>query len=218
MAGGLDKLVTRGASELAGVVRRAERTGEGAGRRAIDREALAVSPASVRTTGGEAKTLLAEKLDLARLEKARPRLVATPSAAKTKIATVRARPTKRLSEMTLVERNHALGMSREDTVLARLQARHPADQIFREQYLRDADGQILKDPVTGETRRIDFIVMNLRRILDSIEVTSPTASKTAQMAKEMRIRQAGGFFIRHPQTGKLLKLPASLNTRVIRVQ
>ncbi|HEY9724426.1 MAG TPA: hypothetical protein V6D47_20655 [Oscillatoriaceae cyanobacterium] len=170
-------------------------------------DAIALSP--------EARAALADRAALSKLP-TRPKLVAKPSNVN-RVAAVRGKPSKRLKEMTLVERNHVLGFKREDTVLKRLQRALPNDWIYREQYLRDAKGQIVRDPMTGETRRIDFLVMSLDKVLDSIEVTGTKVDKTAQMAKEMRIRQAGGVYLRHPQTGKLLRVPARLQTRVVRI-
>lgn len=188
--------------DLTRTARVAERTGA---KQAAD--ALLVSP--------ETRALLADRAALAKLAP-RPRVVRTPSKLG-RIAEVRGKPSKALKDMTLVERNHVLGFKREDTVLKRLQRALPNDWIFREQYLRDANGQIVRDPLTGETRRIDFLVMDQNKVRDAIEVTGPKVDKTAQMAKEMRIREAGGVYLRHPQTGKLLRMPARLHTRVVRV-
>jgi hypothetical protein len=49
-----------------------------------------------------------------------------------------------------------------------------------------------------------------------LEVTSKTASKVEQLAKESEIRQSGGVFVRNPQTRQLVEL-ADIS-RVIRVE
>ena len=88
-------------------------------------------------------------------------------------------------------------------------------EIISEAYLRDADGNIVKDPETGKARRIDFVVVKDGKVIDSIEVTSKTADKSDQLAKENRIREFGGNYIRD-NNGNLIKIPSSVQTRVER--
>ena len=76
-------------------------------------------------------------------------------------------------------------------------------------------GNEFKDPVTGTGRRIDFVVTKDNQIVDSIEVTSYTADKTAQIAKENRIIEAGGCYIKDNH-GTLIPLKPNM-TRVERV-
>ena len=59
-------------------------------------------------------------------------------------------------------------------------------EIISEAYLRDKDGNIVKDPETNSARRIDFVVVKDGKVVDSVEVTSKTASKEEQSAKEDR--------------------------------
>jgi hypothetical protein len=50
----------------------------------------------------------------------------------------------------------------------------------------------------------------------SVETTSMTADKAAQIAKENRIRESGGTFVRDKETGKLIDLkdvPTELDRR-----
>ena len=82
-------------------------------------------------------------------------------------------------------------------------------------YLRDQDGNIVKDPETGEARRIDFVVTKNGKVVDSIEVTSKSADKTEQIAKEQRIRENGGNYIRDSE-GTLIEIPKNVNTRIER--
>jgi hypothetical protein len=49
------------------------------------------------------------------------------------------------------------------------------------------------------------------------EVTSPTADKTAQIAKEDRVRQAGGTYIKDRQTGNLIDV-SKKRTKEVRIQ
>ena len=87
--------------------------------------------------------------------------------------------------------------------------------IVSEAYLRDQDGNIVKDSVSGNARRIDFVVIKNGEVVDSIEVTSTTADKTAQTAKENRIREAGGTYIKSSD-GTLVRIPENVSTRIER--
>jgi hypothetical protein len=90
--------------------------------------------------------------------------------------------------------NKAEGLRREKSAQKQLNEKYPESEGYRvegEKYLRDSSGKKVIDPETGTGRRIDFVVDKNGKVVDSIEVTSPTADKTAQIAKEMRIRQNG---------------------------
>jgi len=87
--------------------------------------------------------------------------------------------------------------------------------IVREQYLRNKDGTIARDPQTGTARRIDFVVMKDGKVVDSVEVTSTTASKIGQSAKELRIRETGGNYVKG-SNGELVRVPNSVQTRIER--
>jgi hypothetical protein len=118
-----------------------------------------------------------------------------------------------------LEKNREAGANREDIAFKELQTEFPESEgykIEREQYLRDKDGKIVKDPETGEGRRIDFIVSKDGKVVSSREVTSETAPKKAQMAKEDRIRTEGGHFIRDRDTGELVEIPKGTQTEVRR--
>ena len=95
--------------------------------------------------------------------------------------------------------NKEEGLRREAEVEEELEKKYPESEgyeIVSEAYLRDSEGKIVRDPETGEARRIDFVVVKDGQVVDSIEVTSETADKTGQTAKEERIRDAGGNYIR----------------------
>lgn len=118
-----------------------------------------------------------------------------------------------------IEKNREDGANREELAYKELQSEFPEEQgykIEREQYLRDKDGNIVKDSETGEARRIDFIVSKNGEVVKSIEVTSETAPKDAQIAKEDRIRDAGGNFIKDRDTGQLVEIPKDKKTEVRR--
>lgn len=118
-----------------------------------------------------------------------------------------------------IEINRADGASREELAYKELQHEFPEKEgcsIQREQYLRDKDGNIVKDPVTGETRRIDFMILKEGEVIKSIEVTSRTAPKDMQMAKENRIRNEGGNFIKDRDTCQLFEMPSGTQTEIRR--
>jgi hypothetical protein len=110
------------------------------------------------------------------------------------------------------------GLEREKEVAKDLEKQYPPEkgyEILSEVYLRDENGNIVKDPTTGEARRIDFVVVKDGKVVDSVEVTSKTADKTKQLAKEDRIKDAGGNYIQD-SNGNLIKIPSNVNTRVER--
>ena len=114
--------------------------------------------------------------------------------------------------------NKEAGCRREGEVEQELDKKYPESKgydVISEAYLRNENGEIVQDPISGERRRIDFVVVKDNSVIDSIEVTSETADKTQQMAKEGRIREAGGNFIR-TYDGSLAKLPDDLTTHIER--
>lgn len=114
--------------------------------------------------------------------------------------------------------NKVDGLRREEEVANELQEKYPEEEgyeIISEGYLRDEEGKIVKDPVTGEARRIDFVVVKDGKVVDSIEVTSRTADKTDQMTKENRIRENGGNYVKDSK-GNLVEIPRDVRTRIER--
>jgi hypothetical protein len=115
-------------------------------------------------------------------------------------------------------KNKEDGLRRESEVEDELKKKYPESEgytIEKEVYLRDKDGNIVRDPVTGEARRIDFVVLKDGKVVDSIEVTSKTAPKDEQTAKENRIRENGGNYIRD-SNGNLVEIPPNVQTRIVR--
>ncbi|MBK6520312.1 MAG: hypothetical protein IPG04_40860 [Polyangiaceae bacterium] len=100
--------------------------------------------------------------------------------------------------------NKAAGAQRGKFAKAELQQTFPEANVQSEVYLRTKDAKIAKDPLTDTGRRIDLAVIEDQSVLDLIEVTSLTAPKAPQIAKERRIREAGGVYIRDRETGQLL--------------
>ena len=99
--------------------------------------------------------------------------------------------------------------------LTELKKKYPDGSVQREQYLRSKDGSIAKDPLTEEARRIDHVVIQEGEAVDSVETTSQTADKADQIAKEGRIRDNGGTYVRDRDTGKLVDVKDK-PTRIVR--
>ena len=124
-----------------------------------------------------------------------------------------------LSEMSQIEANRISGAAREEVVGGELAREYPAENgnhIERECYLRNAEGHVVKDPETGEARRIDRVVLKNGEVVKSVEVTSETADKTAQMAKEERIREVGGNYIVDRRNGEIVPFAHGVKTEIVR--
>ena len=101
----------------------------------------------------------------------------------------------------LLIQNKVDGNAREAIALEQLKTEHPNGTILKERYLRDAEGNSVKDVGiggTGERRRVDFVVIEDGKVVKVVEVTSASADKRLQIEKEGRIRDAGGTYIREP--------------------
>lgn len=127
-----------------------------------------------------------------------------------------ARNEAKLSELPQIEANRISGDAREAAVRDELAREYPGCSIQSECYLRDSAGEIVKDQQTGEGRRIDFAVHKDGEVIKSVEVTSETADKTEQLAKEARIREAGGNFIKDHSTGELVPFASGVETEIMR--
>jgi len=114
-----------------------------------------------------------------------------------------------------IARNAAFGRARQSYVQGKLEGKFGKGNVQSEQYLRNADGTIAKDPVTGTARRIDHVVVENGKVRFSVETTSRTADKSAQVTKEARIRAGGGTFVRDRTTGQLVDL-SNVPTKVSR--
>jgi RHS repeat-associated protein len=114
-----------------------------------------------------------------------------------------------------VRANARAGAGRESYVQGKLKGKFKDASVQREQYLRNADGTIAKDPLTGKGRRVDHVVIQGGKARYVVETTSKTANKSAQLAKEARIRANGGKYIRDRNTGDLIDI-SKTPTRVSR--
>jgi RHS repeat-associated protein len=101
--------------------------------------------------------------------------------------------------------NAANGARREREVAAALRRENPAARIQGQSTLRNSKGEIVRDPKTGQARRVDHAVIQDGKAR-TVETTSMTASKKRQLDKEQRIREAGGDHIRDKSTGQLCKV------------
>ena len=105
-------------------------------------------------------------------------------------------------------------------MLEELVSKHGEDNVIREAILRDREGVPIKDPETSTARKIDFIVTKGKKIIESIEVTSETADKALQMAKQERVLQEavkkGGAFIKD-KSGELIEFTMDIITEIRRL-
>ncbi|MBP3198837.1 MAG: hypothetical protein J6N21_17795 [Butyrivibrio sp.] len=121
-----------------------------------------------------------------------------------------------------VVKNKLDGLAREEKVFLELSEKYADDvaDVIPEAYLRDANGNIIKDAITGEARRIDYVVSDGKKVIESIEVTSETADKALQTAKELRIleqaKKMGGAFIRDDK-GNLIEFGVDVVTEIRRL-
>jgi hypothetical protein len=118
----------------------------------------------------------------------------------------------RAVEPAQVRVNQFDGARRESETLEDLRAQHPNAQIQSQVYLRTEDGRRALDPLTGEGRRLDFVVIEDGRVIDVVETTSMGARKAEQFRKEQRIRAEGGTFIRD-RAGRCLLDTCDILTR-----
>lgn len=115
-------------------------------------------------------------------------------------------------------KNKLDGLAREEEVAKELKKQYPENEgykILRERELCDKDGNPVVDEQTGQKRRVDFVVVKDGKVVDMIEVTSKTAPKREQLAKEYRIRDNGGNYIKDSD-GNIYRIPDNVETRVER--
>ncbi len=115
-----------------------------------------------------------------------------------------------------IKQHQREGARRERATQADLEQEHPQASVQRERLLRDAAGKKVRDPLTETGRRVDHVVIEQGEVTRSVETTSPTADKAAQIAKEQRVRQSGGNFVRDRQTGEVVAIKEGVTTEVVR--
>ncbi len=111
------------------------------------------------------------------------------------------RAAKKAAQMSA---NRQQGKLREKATELELRKEHPNASVQREQYLRDAEGHVAKDGITNTGRRIDHVVVEDGQVLRKVETTGKVTSKDAQIAKERRILESGGRYVRDRETGDLI--------------
>lgn len=110
------------------------------------------------------------------------------------------------------------GLRREKEVEMELHKQYSEKEgysVESEMYLRDKNGKIVVDSVTGSKRRVDFVVIKDDKVIRMIEVTSETANKVGQSEKEQRIRVSGGNYVYSRKYG-LLKIEEGVQTEIVR--
>jgi hypothetical protein len=97
------------------------------------------------------------------------------------------------------------GAQRELKTAEELAAENPGKVVQQERTLRDAEGNKVVDPATGEHRRVDHAVIDRDAgTAKTYETTGEGVDKRLQIGKEKRIREQGGTFIRDKETGNLM--------------
>ncbi len=97
--------------------------------------------------------------------------------------------------------NKVDGDRREREAFDELKKKYPCCSVLKQRRMRNSAGRTVLDPETRSYRILDFVVVCKGRVVEVVEVTSPTASKSEQRRKESRIRNAGGRFIKFPGKG-----------------
>ncbi|MDK7684652.1 RHS repeat-associated core domain-containing protein, partial [Bacteroides fragilis] len=112
-------------------------------------------------------------------------------------------------------KNKADGLERERIAGDWLRKNNPDATVLSERYLRNSLGESVPDDITGSRRRVDFVVIKDGQVIGVYEVTSPTADKSEQFAKEKRIRKKGGTNVKTPgRNGKLYSIADVKTTRL----
>ncbi|WP_307579487.1 hemagglutinin repeat-containing protein [Variovorax paradoxus] len=109
--------------------------------------------------------------------------------------------------MASVQANAVAGSQRQKDVTTDLRNQYPLASVQNEQYLRDKNGNIVIDPITNTSRRIDHVVIQNGQVIDVVETTSLTADKIRQLQHEADTRAAGGLYVRDRDTGNLVLVP-----------
>jgi hypothetical protein len=122
-------------------------------------------------------------------------------------------------------KNKCASLPREAAAQRILAGRYPNERIQPETYLRNRNGTRAIDPKTGKGRRIDFVLFSRDGYTRRYEVTSQTADKRAQLAKEQRILahrrngrlRNGPVYVRDRSTGRLVPVRSG-PSKIIRFQ
>jgi RHS repeat-associated protein len=105
-----------------------------------------------------------------------------------------------------IRQNAADGKRREQSATDKLKQENPEGNVFEQRMLRDAKGAKLKDPISGQGRKVDNAVIDKSTgAAKTYEVTGPKVDKAKQEGKELRIFRdnPGGVYVRDPKTQEL---------------
>ncbi len=105
-----------------------------------------------------------------------------------------------------IRTNAATGARRAAEGREQIRAANPGRRTQSESTLRTADGKKAIDPITQQGQRVDEVVFDGKGGAKAYEITRPGVDKTAQAAKEQRILDNGGHYVRDRQTGELCKI------------
>lgn len=117
-------------------------------------------------------------------------------------------------------KNKTDGCKREQEALKKLDLQHSSEDgynIYNERYLVDSNGKKICDPQTGKGRRVDFVVTKDNKMIKSVEVTSETANKISQVAKENRILNSEKCYIINPKDKSLIEWNYNQTTEIMRL-
>ncbi len=121
----------------------------------------------------------------------------------------------------VIESNRRLGAIRHRIARHKLERMYPQENGFRvlEERALLARNKAAKDPLTGEGRRLDLVVVHrpTGQAVLPVEVTSEGADKTAQLAKERRIREGRSISVTDPVDYRSYSLPPGLETEIWRI-
>lgn len=224
IAAGIDVAMLAVGAATAGVGYAALKGGEGAAKVGVKTAAKELAEAGAKKATKELAEAGAEKIVKEAAEAGVEKLAreVTDEVAEKAVKEATNSAVEHLDDVARVFKNKMDGLSRETEVLEKLISKFGENNVIREAYLRDASGAIIKDTVDNTARRIDFVIKQGDSIVKSIEVTSETASKVAQTAKELRIleqaQKTGGAFIKDPLTGNLLKFAEDIATEIWRLK
>jgi RHS repeat-associated protein len=112
----------------------------------------------------------------------------------------------------------AAGAAREARFLKQLAEQGVEGEILTQRYLRRADKSIITDTATGESRRLDVVVVKNGEVVAIYEVASPKANKLGQTQKTQRIiSDNDGAYVLDPKTSELVWVPPKIKETVVRV-
>lgn len=111
----------------------------------------------------------------------------------------------------VIKSNSIKGTKREKIVQAELEQEHGVGNVLQQRTILDKNGKKLVDGRTGQGRRLDHVVLDQQgKAIKRVETTSLTAEKRTQLRKEKSILRSNDAYVKHPETGKLIKINDSI--------